>query len=368
MGHRRLVIVAALTLAPVLLVGCEEYATYTPSAADLTRIAEELPPGPTKDMIQGTAIARYVAAATAQSAIDSARATEQAARDELDRQVLAMTAEAEATITTQRNAQRATTQALDARATSQALDATATAYVRSGNATATRESRDATATAMAAIAQATATAGARSAQATVEARNATATRESGNATATMQAAVDAVAQTAQAAQAVMLEATADAVRRQSEREEAVQGARTAAPWVGLVLVVAALVTLAWYFAPVIKARASVVRRKHDESEPLVVTMERIVMPSRMFSPLLEVRTGTAPQIAPPDLQDRTTARTQLANVVSAARGASRRIIRRRPQAQASPSVIRVVKPEEVRPWLEDARAQLIAGGTADGDL
>lgn len=351
MDHSRLVVAAALMLTSVWLAGCEAYTASTPNAADLTRIAEELPPGPTKDMIQGTALARYVAAATAQSAIDRAQATAQAARDELARQTLAMTAEAEATIGAQRNAQRATAQALDTRATSQALDATATAYARDSDATATAESRNATVTAAAAIAQAT-----------LEARQATETMESRSATATMQAAVDAVAQTAQAAQAVMLEATADAVRRQSEREEAIQGVRTAAPWVGLALVVAASVILGSYFAPVLKARWQVIRRKADEGEPVVVLeRERIRLPLRSFGP-----DGVA---APtPDLQDRVTARAQLPAVVAAARGRSGLVRGVRRQPASSPPVICVVEPDEIRPWIEDARAQLVAEGVTDGDL
>ncbi len=349
-----------LTSCLLLLVGCNgQYATYTPSAADLTTIAEQMPEGPTKIAVQSTAVARYLAAIEAERTITAAQAAENAAQAELDRQTAAMTAEAQSTITAQENAVRATRTALDTRATTQALDALATTQARSVYATATAESRNATATATAAIAQATATAEARAVRATAD-----------MATATMQAAVDSVEKTRQASQAIILQATANAVQRQDEMDESLQGVRTAAPWVGLVTAVATIIGLILYFAPVIKARNSVVRRKHDEAEPYLVTNSQIVAMARLFSPLLDLTTRSAPQLAPPELQDRTTARTQLANVVSAARGSGKRMIKQQTRAPGATtsSVIRVIEPEQARSWIQDARTQLIEQGVADGNL
>ncbi len=351
-----------IIIAALLLTGCEQYATHTPSAADLTTIAEQMPPGPTKDAVQATAIARYLAASQAEQTITAAQEAENAARDELNRQTVALTAEAQATITAQDNAARATTQALDVRATTQALDAQATAQARSVQATATAEAQHATATSEAAIVQLT-----------TQARDATATAEADHATATMQAVIDSVEKTRQAAQAIMLQATANAVKRQEEREEAVQEVRTAAPWVGLVLAVAAVVGLTAYFAPVVKRRAQVVRRGADEGEPFVLLerdrdgRERIALPLRSFRALL-----TPGEKAPDQLQDRTTARAQLANVVMAARGeGKKRLLRQATQPGAqSASVtppIRVVEAEEVQPWIEDARVQMITGEVLDGN-
>ncbi|MCP4542293.1 MAG: hypothetical protein GY832_34660 [Chloroflexi bacterium] len=344
----------------LFFVGCNgQYATYTPSAADLTTIAEQMPEGPTKVAVQSTAVARYLAAIEAERTITAARAAENAAQSELDIQTAAMTAEAQSTITAQENIARATRSALDTRATVQALDALATTQAQSVQATATAESRNATATATAAIAQATATAEARAVRATAE-----------MATATMQAAVDSVEKTRQASQAVILQATAHAVQRQDQMDETVQGVRTAAPWVGLLAIVITIIGLIIYFAPVVKARASVIRRKHDETEALYVTLEQIVAPARMFGPLLDLIGERAPQLAPPELQDRTTARAQLANVVSAAQGAGKRMAKRHPTAPATTtsSVIRVIEPEQARPWIQDARTQLIEQGVSDGNL
>ncbi|MCP4539201.1 MAG: hypothetical protein GY832_21585, partial [Chloroflexi bacterium] len=86
-----------LILAVLLLSGCEEYATYTPSAADLTALAEQMPEGPTKDAVVGTAVARYEAAAQAENTITAAQAMESAARADLERVQLEMTAEAQQT-------------------------------------------------------------------------------------------------------------------------------------------------------------------------------------------------------------------------------------------------------------------------------
>ncbi|MCP4536647.1 MAG: hypothetical protein GY832_05830 [Chloroflexi bacterium] len=359
MNVRQLAVSVTMAIAILSLSACAEWENYTPSAADLTRITEEIPPGPTRDMIQGTAIARYVAAAEAEETITAAHAAESAARAELEHHTVALTAEAQSTITARENAAYATTQALDARATTQALDVLATAQAQSAQATTTAESRDATATATAAIAQATATAEEKAVRATAE-----------MATATMQAATDSVEKTRQASQAVILEATANAVKRQDEMDEAVQGVRTVAPWVGLVTTVSIILGLILYFAPVIKARTSIVPRKNDVAELYFVTTSQIAAMARLFNPLLDLITQSTPQLAPLELQDRTNARAQLANVIRAARGTSRQMAKRRTQAPGiiTPSAIRVVEPNTIRPWIEDARSQLIEQEMSDGNI
>ena len=61
MNRRRLTIIGTTLILALLFTGCaSDYATYTPSAADLTMIAQELPEGPTKEMIVGTAVSRYL--------------------------------------------------------------------------------------------------------------------------------------------------------------------------------------------------------------------------------------------------------------------------------------------------------------------
>ncbi len=210
-------------------------------------------------------------------------------------------------------------------------------------------------------------------QLTTDARRATAAAEDRSSTATMQAGVDNVEKTRQAAQAKILEATAMAVDRQTERDEAVQGVRAAAPWAGLILAVGMIIGLVLYFAPVVKRRAQVVRRGADEGEPIILLerdpngLARIVLPLRSFRAML-----TPGERTPDQFQDRATARAQLANVVLAAQGkGKKRVLRRsaQPAQTGAPGAtpIRVVEADQVRPWIEDARAELITGEALDGD-
>jgi len=90
---------------------------------------------------------------------------------------------------------------------------------------------------------------------------------------------------------------------------------------------AGLAYVGWYFIPTIRARAQVVRRKDGEAEPVIVTPDLIVMPMRLFSPLLDLHNQAAPMLAAPSYQDRVSARAQLPAVVSAGRG-NRRVVKR----------------------------------------
>jgi hypothetical protein len=322
----------------------------------------ELPEGPTKVAVIQTAVARYQAAEAAQGTLTVAQAQAEQAQAELQQIALVQTAEAQSTITAQQNTVNATTSALSARATTQALDALAAQQARDAMATTEAQEASTQATAQAVVIQATTTAEARLAQATAQARDATATATAASATATMQAAMNNVETTRQAAQAVILEATAQAVTRQTEIDASRQQLTTFGGWAILAVILVGLAGMLVYLAPVIKARLQVIRRKHDETEPVIVTLERVTMPLRQLFPVLDLGNPLLPEA---QMQDRTTARAQLANVVSAARGSGKRRVARRPQRaqarQTGRGVIEVVEPSEVRGWLDDAREQLIEG-------
>jgi len=317
-----------LALAGLLLIGCAEGGRVTPDAMQLTQIAEQLPEGPTKEAVQATAVARYVAAEDARLKAEAARLAEQnaaserqAAEAERERQVIAMTAEAQAVIDARESEALATRQAVNTQATAQAvaIEATRQAINLEAEATARAVSVSATATAQARDERATATA---------QTRDAEATATASAATATMTWAMEAVQLTAQSGAAIAAQATARAVQREVEIDEATQTLTTFAGWMLLLLGIVALVGVVWYLLPVVKARLQVIRRRQGEVEPLVVSLERIIMPSRLFSPLLNVEHESAPMLAPVNYQDRASARAQLVDVVGAARGDGRRVIRR----------------------------------------
>lgn len=210
-----------LLVAGCLLTGCAEYATYTPSAADLTLIAVEYQ-GEDKPMIQGTAVARYLTAEAAVVVREQAaaqivqlEATKAAAVDAERRQYLAMTADAQAT-----------RDVLSAEGTRQAVAIEATRQAMQMRATATAEVVQVTAVAMAIEAT-------RAADERYWAATLTAEGLSRDATATAQARADLATATQQARNDRMM-ATAEAVRategavhatmtRQAQRREMVLG-------------------------------------------------------------------------------------------------------------------------------------------------
>jgi len=272
----------AMTCAVLLLVGCATQAATRPASGELHAQADAIERQAQAVAAQETTEA--VATRAAQDAI--ARAT----TDAINAQALA------------------TRQVMDAAATQQAMDSLATQRAQDLGATATAQAVEATRAAMDTEATATAV----------------------SATSTMRAAIAAVESTAQAAQAVALEATAQTVRRETERAEATQALSTFAGWALLAGGILAAAVVTWYLLPVVKARLQVIRRKQGEVEPMVVTLERIIMPSRLLSPLLNVEQESAPQLAPWALQDRASARAQLVDVVAAGRGRGGQRVTRRP--------------------------------------
>lgn len=236
--------------------------------------------------------------ATAQAAVYQATAVAEATRQAQD-------AQARATADTLAVQAQATRQVMDAQATVWALSATQTAAAQEVQATAT----------------------ARAATSTAIAQEAEATREAAQATATRQAVI------AQE-KATQATATAQAIKRQDQREETTQALVTAAPWVGLVLVVLALA----YLLPGVKGRITTHRRRIDEGEPIIVDGDAIRLPLRGW----DVHGNTAPT---PELQERVTARTQLPAVVAAGRGQRLALSQARKPARLrgpAPGLVKVV--------------------------
>jgi len=255
----------------------------------------------------------------------------------------AATAEAQMTHNAQDAIARATSDALAVQVTAQAMNATTTAVAQEARATAT---------AQAAIQAATATAQAMNATATTWARNMTATAVAVDAQGTATAAT----------------ATAQAIQHRSERERMTQPLQTFGPWMLLITVIIASGWTGYRFAQVLEARARVIRRKADEGEPLVLMerdengKERLALPLRSFYAIL------TPGEQPPDqFQDKATARQQLANVMLAQAQVGRSGARRLSAARVAlpgteggtAPTVRVVEPDQVRPWIEDVRAQLV---------
>jgi hypothetical protein len=278
-----------LSVLATLLTSCE-YATYTPSATDLTRIVEEIPAGPTRDMIQATAVARYVEAEMLRQQAAQARATAEAAEIEHERRVAQMTAEAQAVERARASAAEATRQALDAQERQLEINATATAQAAQARAQATAQAAASQATATAQVAQATATAQTVAIQATAteEARRATATAQSRQATATADAyAVQTTATAASQRATATVEAhywqqtisaqqvTATAVARQQEQEEMelqrqrlTHPLRTFGPWVLLIASVAATGYIAWRLVTVLEIRLRALKRDERGDAPV----------------------------------------------------------------------------------------------------
>ncbi len=346
MNKRRLTIISTALVA-LLLTGCEGYATYTPSALDLTRIANEWPDDdPNKPTVQAIAIQRYATAMAAESVAQQAELTRQAAQAEADRQKAILTAEAGATADALNI--RATTDALNVQATRQTMDteATRTAEARIAAEMATRQAIQATATQQARNIQvtadarnATATSQAQAVQATREAERATARAVAAQATATVQAHEDN-------ATATVISATTQAVTLQAERERWLHPFRI----IGVILLVLAgalaVSWLGWRFAQVMEDRARVIRRRPDEGEPIIVWRERWGLPLRAFSPIVDATPGQerAPQLAPVEVQEATTMRQQTSNALQArqvgevarARSKFPTLTRRRRRSPSSP--------------------------------
>jgi chemotaxis protein histidine kinase CheA len=333
MTRKHWLVVGVVFVALLILTGCAEWENYTPSAADLTRIVQEIPAGPTRDMIQATAVARYVEAEMLRQQAAQARGTAEAAELEHQRRVAAMTAEAQAQERARASAAEATRQALDAQARQNEINATATAQAAAAYAQATQQAAagQATATAQVAHANATATAQAIQATATQEARIATATAQAERATATARAWTEGATATTQsgratatvqtqrdAAQATVVQATAQAVARMDRREALLEPVRA----VGVILLIlAAVFAVGWLGLQawtLLEDRARLVRRRPDEGEPIMILdRERVALPLRQWGAYADMTYGQerAPMLAPSaEAQERATARQQTANL------------------------------------------------------
>ena len=310
MNRRRLTIIGTTLILALLLTGCEEYATHTPDASDLTRISVEWPDDdPNKPTVQAIALQRYGTAVAAEAIAEQAQLTVDAANAQADQQRTMLTAEAG--LTAEALNVRATTDALNVQATQEAMaiEATRTAAARIAAEMATRDA-----------AQATATVDARNAQATIDARNATATVIS----ATAQAVAAQATQTIQAhkdnATATMISATAQAVALQAKQEQFLYPVKIAGSILLVLAGALALTWLGWRFAQVAEDRARVIRRRPDEGEPIIVLGdERWGLPLRAFGPIVDATPGNerVPQLSPIEVQEATTMRQQTANAIQA---------------------------------------------------
>jgi len=319
--NRNRVFVLVLAALALLLTGCEEWANITPDAFQLTQISENYPEGPTKDALQATAIARYVAAEearvraeAAQLAAQNAESERQAAEAERQRQVIAMTAEAQSVIDARENAALATRQSINSQATAQAVAFDGTRQAQNLSAEATAQAVRVASTAAAESRNSTATIESRNAEATAASLSATATAESRNATATIQARLDN-------AQATAVQATAASVARLEERERITQPLLTFAPWLVGALGVVLLVILGFHGWRLFEDRARLVRRNPDEGEPIMlITRERLSLPMRQFGSYQDMTQGQerAPLLAPSvEYQDGATMRQQTVNLAQA---------------------------------------------------
>ncbi|MCP4536598.1 MAG: hypothetical protein GY832_05580 [Chloroflexi bacterium] len=310
MNTRRLTIIGTTLILVLLLTGCEEYATYTPSAMDLTRIATEWPDDdPAKPTVQAIALQRYGTEVAAKAIAEQAQLTVDAANAQAGQQRIMLTAES-----------GLTAEALNVRATIDALNVQATREAMAIEATRTAEARIAAEMATRDAVQATATQQAYNAQATTDARNATATvisataqAAAAHATETLQAHKDNVTLTA-------ISATAQAVTLQAKQEQFLYPVKIAGSILLVLAGALALTWLGWRFAQVAEDRARVIRRRPDEGEPIIVLGdERWGLPLRAFGPVVDATPGKerVPQLSSIEVQEATTMRQQTANALQA---------------------------------------------------
>jgi len=343
---KRLTIMSVILVVVILLLaGCEQYATYTPNAGDLTALAEHYD-GEDKAMVQETAVARYLTAEAAQAAqaqaqaqIAQLEATRQAAQNQEQRQYLAMTAEAQATAETFR--MQVTQQAMSAQATAETfrLQTTQQAALVTQCAQETAQ-----AVAVAATAQAVAIEGTRQTAAiwatqTAEARNwagtATAEALAREATATAQYKADVATETRQAwegkttATAESWQATrqsygATATRQQEQREEVLAYGRDYGIPIVLLALVVCIGALAAYGLREYKKRPVIYPRNFlGDAEPMAVPVTgggyTFVDLDRQPGPAITVLPSgqvTAPLLRSPQQEERTTARDQVTDAMT----------------------------------------------------
>jgi hypothetical protein len=225
-----------------------------------------------------------------------------------------------------------TVAAREAAAIAHSLMATDTAARATTSAQSTRASQEATATTQAGYVTATHEAGI--ATATARAVNATATHHAGATTATAVAAAtrDSI-QATSTAQSVQATATIQAIAAQREamrleRERRLQPLKTYGPWfIGVALLVLLAALGSWVLIIAMKAwdaRQRVIANG-PFGRPLVLLdgpngRRTILDPSRLFGPVVSVagESVTIPQLAAPELQNQTTARSQAVELRQAA--------------------------------------------------
>lgn len=232
---------------------------------------------------------------------------------------------------------RATTAALGTR---DALDVSAQQTYSALAARGTLQSQVATATAWGATMQAdgaTATAAIPAATATASAQE-TATAAAAQATATNNAWEWAYVADGATATAVHVQATIQAVERATARATATALVATWSGWIILTVALSALIVLAWYIVPVLRARLGAVRRDERGDPPLLMVPQRhgrwdVVEPTRQVGPVLRLAPGgaSAPDLASPEVQERTTKRAQYTDMAKGGRHHVA-VIRRLPSA------------------------------------
>jgi len=344
---KRLAILSVIMAAVILLVaGCGEYATYTPSALDLTRLATEVPDGPVKQTAEAIALSRFGTAQAAESQAQLAQVTAQVAemtRQAYDQQArqqyVMLTAAAQATQDAHRReleqqhvwaTQQAANATQVAQATAQTVAIQATQQAQAIEATATERAYQATSTAEALSQQATATAEARNVAATTTAQHkadvatATAAAIAYEATSTRQAWEAKTTATAEYHQATAQAAHATMTRQAEKREEVLgYGKDYGIPLV--LLVIAGGIGVLVIYGIRQQARRPVVypRNLLGDAEPMACPVQgggyTFVDLDRQPGPALQVLpdgTVNAPLLRSAGQEERTTARDQMLDAVS----------------------------------------------------
>lgn len=259
-----------------------------------------------------------------------------------------------------------TVAAQEAAAIAHALMATDTAATATTSAQSTRASQEATATTQAGYATATHQAGV--ATATAQAAYATATHDANVTTATAVALAtrDSIQATG-TAQSVRATATSQAAAAQQEamrleRERRLQPLKTYGPWlIGIALLILLTGMGSWVLIIAMKAwdaRQRVIANG-PFGRPLVLLdgpngRRTILDPSRLFGPVVSVEgeSVTMPQLAAPELQNQTTARSQAVELRQAAHPPYPVVLPApRPQRQPAPaalapsSALQLIEPE-----------------------
>ncbi|MGC8947484.1 MAG: hypothetical protein ACP5N6_15165 [Anaerolineae bacterium] len=260
-----------------------------------------------------------------------------------------------------------TLQAVRALETSTAVAGRATATAQAQAIVATRAAWEAEATRAAWGATATAASHQATATAQAQAAAATATRAAWEAEATRTAVAVVAIATAQAAQA-------EKARLEAERARLTYPIRAYGPWALLFTAFVLLIWVGYRMARAAEARLRAIPRDSRGDAPILIRpmprgREAIVDPDRSLGPALVVDAEGVhqPQLAPLEYQSQVTARDQAVDLVS--RGLPGQARRRRlPPLIALPSrppMIRIVPPEQVRPWLEEVEPKILGQEKSD---